>query len=68
MIDAQTLHEACEKLRQLGFRALANRLELNSRNTLSKAESVLREHYFHRLADRLATLTERENPNEHGIQ
>lgn len=53
MNDNDIVLKASNKLCQLSFRKLANRLEHDTKNTIPEAVSVLREHYFHRLADRL---------------
>lgn len=48
--------EASSRLRQLSFRALANKLERDARSTIPEAAGVLREHYFYQLANRLMAL------------
>jgi len=61
MSNSNVVLEASDRLRQLSFNALADRLESNEKGTISEATIVLYEHYFYQLADRLAALSHEEN-------
>lgn len=48
-----TILEAGDKLRRLGYEALADELERGTKGAISEVEDVLHKHHFHRLANQL---------------